>query len=569
MKKTFILLVTLMTVCFANAQIITFDWANNYPNSWFDEGRCLDVDKNGNVYVAGNLYGTTDFDPSPAVYNLTSLGANDVFVAKYDSLGAFIWAKQIGNSSVNYSYSMNVDPQGNVYTTGVFGGILDFDPSAASYTIAAGSPRAMFICKLDFNGNFLWAKHINNGWIPSLTIDNNKNVIITDAYNNMLDLDPGIGVFAIGTSTINPGTYILKLDSLGDFIWAKHSIDVISASYTGQFQYCVKTDLLGNIYTTGYFSGIVDFNPSLLTYSLTSLGNNDGFISKFDASGNFIWAKQIGSSNNEAGTAITIDPLGNVFTTGYFKGTVDFDPSSMSSYTLSSLGLSDVFVSKLNPLGDFVWAKQIGGTGYGFSQSIVLDVYNNVYTTGYYSGIADFDPTSGYFNLTSAGNKDVFISKLDLNGGFMWAKSMGGSNNDNGCSISLFGNNTIYTAGNTEGIADFDPDSGVYNLTNDTIVGGFFIQKLNQDKPVGITKFEKTEALTIFPNPTRDLVFIISNNEINEVEISDISGTILFSEKIINKKTKLQFSSFDTGIYFVKISQSNGMIFTKKIILYD
>ena len=70
----------------------------------------------------------------------------------------------------------------------------------------------------------------------------------------------------------------------------------------------------------------------------------------------------------------------------------------------------------------------MGGTGYDEGYSIALDASGNVYTTGYFYRTADFDPATGTFNLASAGNYDILISKLDVSGNFVWAKAMGGAN---------------------------------------------------------------------------------------------------------------------------------------------
>ena len=163
---------------------------------------------------------------------------------------------------------------------------------------------------------------------------------------------------------------------------------------------------------------------------------------------------------------------------------------------------------KLNPSGNFIWAKQIGGTSYEFSQSLVLDGACNIYTTGYFNSTADFDPSSAFFNLTSAGNSDIFISKLDSSGNFLWAKKMGGLYKDWGTSISLDALNNIYTAGNFYDNVDFDPNAGVFNLNTDTVIGSFFIQKMSQ-ATVGLKENEMFNNISIYPNPTSQFLKVM------------------------------------------------------------
>src|SRR5690348_8520371 len=130
------------------------------------------------------------------------------------------------------------------------------------------------------------------------------------------------------------------------------------------------------------------------------------------------WAKGIGGTGNDYGTSITSDIYGNTYTTGIFEGTADFDPGP-GVYSLTSVGLQDIFICKTDAMGNFVWAKAIGGVNNDVGYSISLDHFGNLYTTGYFSGTVDFNPNSGTFNLTAVGNKDCFICKLDTSGNFI------------------------------------------------------------------------------------------------------------------------------------------------------
>ena len=180
--------------------------------------------------------------------------------------------------------------------------------------------------------------------------------------------------------------------------------------------YSVAVDSSGNIYTTGIFSGTVDFDPGVGTANLTSAGSWEVFVSKLNSAGELVWVKKFGSTAADQGRAIAVDTLGNVYTTGSFSGTVDFDPGAGTSNLFS--GQDAVFVLKLNSAGEFVWAKQFNEswTSVAYGYSIAVDSLGNVYTTGIFRGTVDFDPGAGASNLTSAGatgNVDAFVSKLD------------------------------------------------------------------------------------------------------------------------------------------------------------
>ena len=198
---------------------------------------------------------------------------------------------------------------------------------------------------------------------------------------------------------------------------------------------------------------------------------------------NFKWAKQMGGSGSySAGNSIAVDASGNVFTTGSFTGTVDFDPGP-EVFNLNAVGSGNTFVSKLNAAGNFVWAKQMEGTGSGYGSSISLDATGNIYTTGAFGGIADFDPGVGVFNSGAATTSgDCFVSKLDACGNFVWAKKIGGNINDHaeGNSITVDASGNVYAIGSFYGTeVDFDPGPDFYILNSSFNAEKVFVSKLD------------------------------------------------------------------------------------------
>jgi len=312
--------------------------------------------------------------------------------------------------------------------------------------------------------NFEWANAMGASGADQskdVVVDASGNVYTTGYFSGTVDFDPSAGVYNL-TSAGGQDIFISKVDAFGNFMWAKQMRG--AGNDVGN---SIEVDASGNVYTTGYFQSTVDFDPGATTYTFTSAGGQDIFISKLDALGNFVWAKQIGDIGTDTGNSIAIDVSGNVYTTGAFVATVDFDPGA-TTYMLSSAGSFDIFISKLDPSGNFVWAGKMGTTVSDIGQTITLDAAGNVYTTGYFSNgtVVDFDLGAGVYNLTSAGGQDIFISKLDASGNFVWAKQMGGTLNDVGNDITLDAAGNVYTTGYFSGTADFDPSAGLYNLTS-------------------------------------------------------------------------------------------------------
>ena len=257
------------------------------------------------------------------------------------------------------------------------------------------------------------------------------------------------------------------------FEWAKSA-----GGTTNDLGRDIATDVSGNVYTTGDFSGTVDFDPGAGVFNLTSQGSSDIFVSKLDANGNFVWAKAMGGPSGDNGNSVAVDASGNVYTTGTFRFTSDFDPgpSVFNLIDPAGAGGADIFVSKLDASGNFIWAKQMGGPEFDNSSSIAVDNSGNVFTTGYFQLTADFDPGPATFNLTSTVT-DIFVSKLDALGNFVWAKAMGGTGVSEGRSITTDLSGNLYTTGQFDGVTDFDPSAGVFNLT--AASEDIFVSKLN------------------------------------------------------------------------------------------
>ena len=374
-----------------------------------------------------------------------------------------------------------------------------------------------------YGQTFEWAKQIgSSGWDEgtSIAVDNNSNVYTIGSFRGTVDFDPGTGSFNL-TSVGEEDAFICKLDSTGNLVWAKQYGDSSFVESNA-----IALDAAGNIYTTGSFSGQVDFNPGAGTFDLTSSNwDRDIFIQKLDEDGNFIWAKQIsGISPTPLATpsptnaySIAIDAIDNFYLTGYFDGTVDFDPDT-SNFNLTVVQATDIFVSKFDTDGNFIWVKQLGGQQGGIGYAIAVDENSNVYTTGTIGGMVDFDPGPGVFNLDLSNpfQTEMYISKLDALGNFVWAKSLGSGsgcaiavdNNSNvyssawnspflnkhsssgnllwtkelgginGMSIALDNSGHVYTTGSCYGTNDFDPGPGVFNLTGGAN-GDAFISKLD------------------------------------------------------------------------------------------
>ena len=306
-------------------------------------------------------------------------------------------------------------------------------------------------------------------------------------YGTAIAVDDGGNVYGTGFVTNGPGNedgFLNKWDASGNPVWAN-----FVAGPAHDADHNIALDSTGNVYVSGAYSETVEFEPGNSAGDRTSEGLADIFVIKYDGNGNFIWVKSIGGTSSDGGYGITTDANGNVYVTGIYVDTVDFDPGVAVS-SLTSAGFADVFVLKLDSDGNFLWAKSLGGPGSDYSYDIAVDENGDVFTTGYFNDTADFDPGAGTSELTSLGLSDIFISKLDSSGNFLWVRRAGGSSSDVGVEITLDESGNVYSAANYFGL--------VFPSNNDIL-----ISKLDTDgnwlwtKVIGGTGFDASYGIAL------------------------------------------------------------------------
>ena len=568
MKKTLLTITILLVAAATYAQNNpVVQWVQQISGKLNDRGIPVNVDASGNVYLAGYFNDTADFDPGVGKFNLISAGRTDIYITKLDPSGAFLWAKQIGGKSNEQANSLGIDAAGNVYIAGTFNDTVDFDPGAnVSKLMTAGGADA-FVTKLDPSGNFQWAQRIGgtpNDAGNAVTISPSGSVYVTGYFQGTTNFSVASGI-TNQTSAGGNDIFVTKLDAAGNFIWFKRMGG--TSAEAGQ---SIAADKNDNVITTGGFVGTADFNPDpSVDTLLTSAGSNDIFISKLDASGNYVWVKQFGAASSDIGISITVDGSGNIFSTGYYGGTVDFDPNAGVS-TITSYGF-DAYVSKLNAAGQFGWIKNLGGMGADRGASIAVDQYGNVYTTGTFDNIADFDPDpTNTYNITPASITvtDAYISKLDQVGSFVWARSLGGKSDDYGTAIVVDKNSNVYTAGFFSGRAAFNGSS-----TTDSLIsfGSYdaFVHKINDAIVTSTTDELATDnRIQVYPNPASDVIhFSVKNAVSGKATITDIQGGLV-TESIINgAETVISIQSLVNGVYLLKIDTDQQHTVQKIVVV--
>jgi uncharacterized repeat protein (TIGR01451 family) len=223
------------------------------------------------------------------------------------------------------------------------------------------------------------------------------------------------GQVGFGVTDLTPqgkDAFVAKVSSGGVFEWAGQFGGSSPSDYDEGKG--VVVDHAGSVYVTGFFEGTADFDPGLGISTLTSSGLEDVFVAKLASDGAYAWARRIGDSHTDQGRDIALDGAGNVYVTGDFQGTVDFDPGPGSLNLASEGSGKDLFVVSLSSNGDFVWARRVGQSGTDRGQAIAAGSSGDDYSAGFFQNIAvDFDPGAGITLLNSAGGDDLYLLKLN------------------------------------------------------------------------------------------------------------------------------------------------------------
>lgn len=572
--KVLSILILLSISVISSAQ--NLQWAKSIGGIGNDHGNCVTSDLAGNVYSAGHFEGTVDFDPGPSILNYTSLGGSDIFITKFDSAGNFIWVRIMGGSSYETVTSIVTDLSGNIYSTGNFDGITDFNPGSATYNLSSAGGSDIFVLKLSNSGNFIWANRFGGSDLDQ------ANSIANDSIGN---------IYVAGSSN-QSGTscnFISKWNSFGFNIW--YRTFGTSSSFGSSYISSVAIDKSGNVYTTGYFFNVVDFDPDITIVKLTAHSSYpDAFILKLNSLGNYLWVKQIGGYGGEVGCSITIDAKGYIYSTGNFDGNVDFDPGSGFYYLNGNF--TDTYISKLDSSGNFVWAKKFEGNDRSIGRTITADLNGQIYIVGSFRGSTDFDPGINKYTLNSSSYNFIYIASLDSSGNFLWAGGIGSYNDANGSSLFLDKYGNLYCTGFYKSIADFDIGVGVYRLTPNG-EDDFFVIKLNsKPSPAGIISginslcygdsktfsidpvsgatgyawSVPTDAIISSGQNTSSIIMVIgTNNGVIQVTpynsngngISSSSNVTAVFKPMVTIQPLNQIVSKDSNVYFVSGSSNN------------
>lgn len=473
------------------------------------------------------------------------------------------YAYQYANA-VNEKYVTGTatDASGNVYLTGYFRGQVDFDPVGTDIRgSTAVEDNFLFVSKINADGTYGWTwTAVSNAWVWSMgiAVDESGNAYITGGLTGIVTFAPGVVVDA--TDAWYGRGFVARINAGGTHGWTQ--------SFAGQnlgsaFGYSVAADRTGHVYLAGSFINTVDFNPTAAVEQHLSDGWWGAYLVKYNTDGTYQWSRTVpnpaGNSSLIEGYAVTANAT-SVYLGGEFAGTADFDRSITGDELTNAKDnvanwyeYMDGYVAQYDTSGNFQRAWQIAGQGAQVRspvQTLAAAGSGELYVGGYFSGSADFDPSSGTANRTSAGSNDAYLLKLDNTGALAWANTFGGADNDVIREIAL-GDNHVYVGGMFANVVDFNPGGGVDQRISNFVngVGGPFAAKYSLNgayvgswTPTGAGNGDVDGLAIYFDAATGGDTVYIANSLYGALDYNPTRTPVLMSSTTVNLVAKTDFT---------------------------
>jgi hypothetical protein len=540
--------------------------------STFDQSIAVATDQNGNSYYTGYYDGVLIFGNDTLVSN----GNRDIFVAKKNSMGEWIWANSAGGSNSDYSRDIIVTEDNDIYIVGYVYNQVKF----GNIILNCQNNSELFVAKLDSNGNWLWASIATQGGF-----DRANSIVYKNGYcyiTGNFEETVNFGTITL-TSNGSRDIFVAKIDKDGNWIWA-----VKGGSSSSDDSYSIALNN-NNIVIGGYFSD----NASFGSINLSSAGGRDALVAALDTNGNWLFAKRAGSNISDEISSLCVSTNGNIYVAGYYSKSFSID-----TFNLTNTTNRDLWFAKLSSNGNWIWVKTANGSGNDNVYKIFAK-NNKIYVSGGFETELYF----GTINLTGSSIRRSFYAILDENGNYQYANSLNGNSTNDCYSICIDNNNRIYLTGQffdkiilnsiefiSKGDSDFYSitlDSN-YNYIDYDVFGAFRGIVCHNDSEIDkngnliIAGYFYGKVVfgndTIVSNGLKD-AFISSysllngfnwvrrfgsnkNEEINALAI-DSTGNIIIGGYFEGNINELNFSKNIIGpkdIFYARVSTNNGNI---------
>ncbi|MEZ4699159.1 MAG: malectin domain-containing carbohydrate-binding protein [Rhodothermales bacterium] len=407
------------TGCIEDTYLAKYDpsgqilWAFVIGGPSCDRGHEVDVDDEGNVYIAGRFNGTVDFDPGPNEYLLTGENFKAGYLAKYAPDGTFLWA--IGLSGAFEIADIALARDGDVYVAGDFSGDMDLDPGEEEYLISSAGSNDLFFAKYDRQGGFLWGHRIGDVGFDrgiAIGIDAQDHLLVGGVFTGTIDVARGNQIISL-TAGAGQDVFMVSYDRNGRHRWSTH--------LGGEKAMALKDleiDASDGFYVTGWMSpdDPVDFDPGAGAFILSST-TQSGFIAHYASNGDFLMAMKYGEGGSVLNSAeVDVSMRGELYVAGTMVGETDFDPGP-AAWLLGSRSSEDAYIAKYSAEGKLVWAFEISEAWYGmYVEGFEVDDFGVIHLAGHFGGafqnLLDFDPSNTSYIVDYIGeSQDIYLAQ--------------------------------------------------------------------------------------------------------------------------------------------------------------
>jgi hypothetical protein len=431
------------------SQSLTIDpnriWGTFYGGADSDFGGECASDSIGNIYLVGSSASSSGI-ASGGFQNIFSGGNLDAFLVKFNSKGSRLWSTYYGGSNLDRAFDCKTDKKGNVYISGSTNSVslIAFNGHQNKY---GGGAEDAFLVKFDGSGLRLWGTYYgglgSTEW-GRCEIDETNNVFLSGTTTSNTSISFNGFKNRIGRDTLD--AYLVKFNSSGIRQWATYY-----GGDNGELGYDCVSDKTGNIYLVGVTGSLTDIAANGHQNSYGG-GDGDGFVVKFNSSGQRQWGTYYGGKDQDGFNCATKDVNGNIYCAGVTRSNNNISFNGHQNYING--GPDDAFLVKFNDSGVRKWSTYYGGKNNESPGAVNVDMYGNVYMAG---GTASdsFIAFNGFQNKLG-GYFDAFLVKMNSVGKRLWSTYYGskGESNAGGCATDRFGN--VYLSGlssDTSGIS--------------------------------------------------------------------------------------------------------------------
>lgn len=451
-----------------------------------EQGQLLAVDHLGNIYFTGNFTGKTDLDPGSGTANFTSASpsSSDIFLAKYDKDGKFIWGFTIGGINQDSPSDLKIDDAGDIFLLGYFGGTVNFNPKSTKTLRTSKGGSDAFLAKYNSDGILTWVDAFGgtgNDIPTSMFVDILGSVTVTGFFDATINLDPSTPPNVSASFTSNGATdvFVSNYNDIGDYEYG------FTFGGPGDDRaYAISLDSDLNMTLGGSFQQTVDFEVGVDEFPLTSSGPQNGFIVKYDIIGTLITAFKLSTIGFSSVVQLINDASNNIIASGYFTRACNFNPNGTAN--LSPKVSSDIYIAKYDPDGKYLWAYSSSADSSNNITSLTTDKDNNLIITGVFSKSISLDLKNKQKSMKSVSSKfyDGFIAKYNQNCDLLWTAGVGYDKPLSGLNINhiAFDDSlNIITTGNIYATSTFYSDKE--NLKLSAFGGGVdaFLVKYSKD----------------------------------------------------------------------------------------